>query len=323
MQRTRVARSLVFAIPIALVILGLVTVDSVRPFKEPYLTSASRANAINKAAQEYAVAVNTVLPENCGILQLPYMAYPENGPVNKVNDYDHFWTSLANPEKSWSYGAVKNTDASIWAAQLPNVPSNEQLEILRAGGFCAIHLDTRGLDAPSRVATADDLTARLGAPVATGLKGKWQLYDLANIAPTGPTPSKMQVDAFFHQPLVTADPATFTPRESALQDSWWWATAPESTLTITPTNAEYPVTRISGSVGATRCGATQATLTITSSDRTQITQVNATPGSKTEFELPLEQGTSSPIAVTLSTSTPGCPESGGEHYAQVFNIEAR
>ena len=31
-----------------------------------------------------------------------------------------------------------------WAAQLPQVPTNEQADYLRQAGFCAIHLDTRG-----------------------------------------------------------------------------------------------------------------------------------------------------------------------------------
>ena len=323
-QRTRIARSLVVALPVSLIILGLVAVDSVRPFKEPYLTSASQSNAINKAAQEYAVDVNAAIPENCGVLQLPYMAYPENGPVNRLNDYDHFWTSLANPEKSWSYGAVKNTDASVWAAQLPNVPSDSQLALMRAGGFCAIHLDTRGLDAPSTEATTTDLQSRLGAPVATGFKGKWLLYSLAQTPSTAGAPNEAEVDDFFHQPFVTADPETFSPRESALTNSWWWATAPEASLVIEPTSAESAMSRISGSLGATSCGTAIATIAATANGESVTANVQADPGAPTPFELLFPKDTANAVTVTVSTSSPSCATNSAKaQFAQLLNLNAQ
>jgi hypothetical protein len=96
------------------------------------------------------------------------MAYPEFGVVRGVNDYDHFWTSITNPGKRWSYGAVKNTDAGIWSGQIPELPTDEQVAAMRAGGFCAIHLDTRGYISEQLPAITDNMKSRFGEPVATG-----------------------------------------------------------------------------------------------------------------------------------------------------------
>ena len=145
--------------------------------------------------------MNAAIPEDCGVLQLPYMAYPEHGRERGINDYDHFWTSITNPGKQWSYGAVKYTDASTWAAQLPQVPTDEQVALLRGAGFCAIHLDTRGYvsEALAPIVQAD-LAARFGAPVATGFDGAWQLYAVGPATATTP-----EVEAFLDQPFISVD----------------------------------------------------------------------------------------------------------------------
>ena len=326
LRNTRAARVLVFSVPIAVVILGLVTVDSIRPFKEPYLESARKATHSVKAASDYATAVNAAIPGNCGILQLPYMAYPENMPLRKINDYDHFWISLMNPGKSWSYGAVKNTDASVWAAQLPNVPNDAQSALLRDGGFCAIHLDTRGLDAPSKIATRANLIERFGVPVATGLNDKWELYSLG-AAPQSFIESSWSTEtaSFFHQPLITADPVTVAARESALESSWWWTTAPEATFTITPTANDYPVTTISGRLGATTCAQSTARITVSSAGESVNQEVTGRQGFPADFSITLAKPSAEPITMTVSTTSPGCPVGATKvkNFSQMIDLAGR
>ena len=124
-------------------VLALTFVDAVLPFRQAYADNVSKGAEITKAGREYAADTNLAISEECGVLQLPIMGYPEFGVIGNVNDYDHFWTSITNPGKRWSYGAVKATDSYIWAGQLPPIPSSEQVALLRGGNFCAIHLDTR------------------------------------------------------------------------------------------------------------------------------------------------------------------------------------
>jgi hypothetical protein len=320
LHRTRIATRWAFAVPIALALLAITAVDTVYPFRAAYAGSVAEAGEATRAARAYASDVNAAIPADCGVLQLPYMAYPEHGLERGVNDYDHFWTSITNPGKEWSYGAVRNTDASIWAAQLPQVPTDAQMDLLRGAGFCAIHLDTRGYVIEALPPLQADLTARLGDPVATGFDGAWELYGLG--APAAGTPA---TEAFLHQPFVSVDLTQVTPRETALRSAWWWTREPRADFVLTPTSAGFPVTGVAGAIAAPECGAVPVTVTLTAGDQKQSTTVVARPTQPAAFDLAL--ATPSPEAAVLTVDTPGegCPVGDGDErrFAQVLDLAPR
>jgi len=317
-HRTRAAKRPLIAIPIAAVVLALTAIDSVLPFRSAYADNIKDAAEITKAGNEYREVVNAAIPENCGILQLPNMAYPEGGTVRGVNDYDHFWTSITNPEKKWSYGAVKNTDAGIWSAQLAELPTDQQVANMHAADFCAIHLDTRAFISERLPDITGNLENRLGAPVATGFDGEWLLFDITNSQPASPE----QSENFFHQPMITADPETTQPRETDMEDLWWWMKADRSVFTLTSTRPETPVITVRGQVKAPPCGARPITLILEADGQKDRTTVIADPNTPADFELTLP----SPAAVaTLEVQAPG-PECQGpdfewKRFAQVLNLQ--
>jgi hypothetical protein len=316
LARTRVARNPRFAIPVAVLVLALTAVDSVLPFRSAYAINAGEAAEITQAGRAYAIAVNRAIPERCGILQLPYMAYPEFGKVREINDYDHFWSSLTNPGKAWSYGAVKNTDAGIWSAQMPSLPTDEQVSLLRAGGFCAIHVDTRGYISEQLPALTGNLESRFGEPTATGFDDTWLLFDIRQ------APAADSAQDFFHQPLITEDSQTVQPRESALEQSWWWMKAPTTVFMLTSTRPETPVTTIRGSVQAPTCGARPVNLILAADGVESRTTVIADPETATPFELALPDPAS---VATLEVQAPGVgcegPEWEWKRYAQVLDLK--
>ncbi|MFM7146521.1 MAG: hypothetical protein ACKOW5_09330, partial [Actinomycetales bacterium] len=205
---------MVVAIPVAVVVLALTAVDAVAPFREPYATNVATASAQSQAAAQYATDLNTAIPENCAVLQLPYVPYPEAGDTRGMPDYEHFWTALANHDKSFTYGAVRATDASVWASQLAMVPSDATVELLRQAGFCAIHVDSRGYYAEEIGPVLENLTSRFGAPVASAVDGQWQAFSIGSAML--PAQWSDEVATFFGQALITADDATTGPRYSEL-----------------------------------------------------------------------------------------------------------
>jgi hypothetical protein len=323
LRRTRLATRPAIAVPIALVSLALVTTDSVLPFRDAYAGSVAEGQARTDAARAYATAVNAALPQDCGVLQLPYMAYPEFGVLRGINDYDHFWTSITNDAKEWSYGAVKNTDASIWAAQLPQVPSDEQVALLRGAGFCAIHFDTRGFISEALPPVVDNLTQRFGPPVATGNDGTWQLYSIGAATGSAQSPTP-EAASFLHQPLITPDDESVAARESELDHAWWWTTAPTASFTVTPTSPDAPLTAVSGTIGAPACGPLPVTVTLAGQDGEQSTTVIATPDAPVAFSLALGTPTAQPATLTVSAPGTGCPVDGQQtsHFAQVRDLSA-
>ncbi len=177
--RTRLGRTGPASIGVALAILVVVVVEQVLPFRAAYAQGAADGTAAMTEAREYAEAVNAAVPARCGVLQLPYVVYPEQGPMPPdLNDYEHFIHALVNDDKDFSYGAVKNTEAAIPLADLGNRQSPEQVAHLVDLGFCGIHLDHRGFTDRAWTWLTNDMTAQFGPPVATGKDGLWAFYAL-------------------------------------------------------------------------------------------------------------------------------------------------
>jgi hypothetical protein len=176
---TRLGRLGAGSVGIAVAILVVVVVEQVLPFRTAYAQGAADGSAALADARQYADAVNAAVPEHCGILQLPYVVYPEQGTITPaLNDYEHFVHALVNDRKDFSYGAVKNTEAAVPLADLGNRQSAAQVAHLVDMGFCGIHLDRRGFTDKAWTWLTNDMTAQLGPPAATGKGGVWAFYAL-------------------------------------------------------------------------------------------------------------------------------------------------
>lgn len=166
------------AVPVA--ILVVVVVEQVVPYRAVYLQAVGRYAEDTAWAREYAQDVNAAIAEDCGILQLPTMVYPENGSVPPaLNDYEHFWQPLTNPSKDFSFGAVRFSDADRVMQDLDFPLTPTKIEELQSLGFCAIHLDLRGYQPDEQASTLMNASQWLGSPAATGREGDWVLYRLA------------------------------------------------------------------------------------------------------------------------------------------------
>jgi hypothetical protein len=167
------------SIATACVVLLIVMLDVVSPYTPAVRTALSSGRDLRLAGEAYATAVNDVVPRHCGILQLPYVPFPEKEvPIGTMDDYQHFLVALTNPDKSWSYGAVKHTRRSDWAARLSDDVTAEDVQALHEGGFCGIHVDTTGYLLGDRAPALQRIRALLGAPSAQGNDGEWQFYRL-------------------------------------------------------------------------------------------------------------------------------------------------
>ena len=303
LARARWATKAPLAVLVAVGVLGITALDSTLPFRGAYADSVREAAGMTKDAKAYADALNAAIPADCGVLQLPYMGYPEHGVVRGINDYDHFWPALLNPGKQWSYGAVKNTDAGVWSAQLPPLPTQEQASLLAGAGFCAVHLDLRGFISEVRPQLTDAFRGRFGTEVASGKDGLWLAFPI-----TQQPAAQEQVEAFLHQPLIVNDPVSTHEREQDLTRSWWWLKDPRTTFTIRPTQAETPVRVVRGTVEAPSCGTRPATITLKGPTGHSTTTIVAKPGEAVPFEVRLEQPSAEVAALLIEA--PGEPCTG-------------
>lgn len=333
----RISTPVWIAVSLAVVILVITAVESVWPFRSIYAQNAIDGTEITQAAQGYVQQIDAKLPENCAILQLPYMVYPENAPILQINDYDHFLTSLTGTNKSWSYGAVKQTQASAWMSAQPEIPSLDHMATLAEAGFCGIHLDTRGYVKPAAERIALTLTERYGAPAATqrtsseSLTDDWLFFITDSTAKiTAPADWSPELTAFLNRPAITTDTTpnslTVAPRGSKDGLIWWWTIAPEATFTLHPVSNSAPLTSISGGIRIPECATSETeavTLTL-STGETMILEANrkTTTNFTLELKIPAPLGTNTTL--TVMSPVEGCQPAnfGYPQFAQVIDLIA-
>ena len=161
------------------VILAVVLVEQVFPYRAVYATTVARYSEDTTWAREYATTVNAAIPEKCGIAQFPSMVYPENGTIPpELNDYEHFWMPLTNPDKDFSFGAVRFSQAADLTKDFDLPLTDDEITRMKELGFCAIHLDLRGFEPADRAGVLLETGQLLGSSVATGREGDWVLYRL-------------------------------------------------------------------------------------------------------------------------------------------------
>lgn len=328
------------ALSIAVMIIGITAIESVWPFRETYARDSEVGSRISQSAQEYAKSIDLVLPQNCGVLQLPYMVYPENAPILRMNDYDHFWPSLVSTNKSWSYGAVKNTKASAWMASLPEIPTPADIDILGSAGFCGIHLDTRAWVNPAADRIIASLSERYGPPQVTQrISGKskrddWVFFVTSkDVSVVDPMNWSAELTNWFYRPAITtstnAADLTVAPRGSKDALTWWWTIKPEAVFTFHQLDDKNPLTSISGGLRIPECAdleSSSITLTLNTGE-SLIIEANAKKTTDFVIDLKDSEANVSGTKTTLTVSSPikGCqsPGFGYPQFVQVIDLVSR
>jgi phosphoglycerol transferase len=104
-----------------------------RTFKENYEQEA-----------DFIRGIEAAVPSNAMVFQLPYVPCPENPPVNRMKDYDHFRAYLHSKSLRWSYGAIKGRMTDGWQKTIAAKPVQEFVAILSLSGFNGIYVDRFG-----------------------------------------------------------------------------------------------------------------------------------------------------------------------------------
>lgn len=319
---------------LAAAITTVTTITQVVPFTNTYREATGAAAQTTMDAIQYTGLINNAIEQNCGVLQLPAAKYPENGNLLDMNDYEHFWTSLNDPSKSWTYGAVKNTSAAAWYNSLPEIPDSATTDLLARSGFCGIHVDLRAFVRPAQVRVLAELTGRFGSPILTfNPKGQpyWAFFTINPSAGLmQPTQWDQERKNFFYAPALTPDPQSISPRGSKGPDYWWWTTKPTGSFTLTQLDPTVGINTISGSIEIPDCAeelVTPVTVSLTQGSGSIENSVQLTaPGT---FSLTIDPSNSpdpqETFNIEISSDLPGCTPEGGlfEQFVKVTNLQAR
>ena len=111
------------------------------------------------------VFINTIessLPMNSAVYQLPYFPFPETPPLYRLQDYDMFIGFLHSTTLRWSYGGIKGRSGDLFYRSLSKEPIKKQIEVVKKMGFSGIYIDRRGFQ-DNGEEIIRDLTILLGA----------------------------------------------------------------------------------------------------------------------------------------------------------------
>jgi len=120
--------------------------------------------------------MEAALPPGASVFQLPYVAFPENGRVNGLEDYTMLRPYLVARGLRFSHGAMRGRRADDWSQKMAARPTRELVDALSYAGFSGIHVTRDAL--PDRGAALDaELSALLG-PALTSEGGGTAFYSL-------------------------------------------------------------------------------------------------------------------------------------------------
>lgn len=129
--------------------------------------------------EAYFASVEHSLPANSMVYQLPFMKFPENGPINHMNDYAPFLGYLFTDNLKWSYGAVRGRDKATADLNVDNGIGYRFLDGIKKAGFSGVYIDTDGYSDGGRQITEFYNSTGL-KPLISG-DGKLYVYDISNV----------------------------------------------------------------------------------------------------------------------------------------------
>ena len=229
----------------------------------PYAATA----ASYRSDQAFAEQIEQAAGDGAMIYQLPYVPFPENGPVLGTGPYEHVRPYLHARTLRWSFGAMKGRPED-WQAELAGAPPATLLPAIRAAGFTGVYVDRSGY--PDK---AEQLELELQRAVDTeplvSPDGRFTFFDLSAYTPPGD--ARALADATL-RPLRTDWGDQFSGRQQEGLDSTRWALVPDARLTVTNPSARQRSATLF--VRLARTGGDPATVIVTypdgSSERVQV-----------------------------------------------------
>ena len=287
------------AVSIAVVILAVLVFDSVIPYRSRFSTISTSSSAFSTAGYAYAADLNAAVPGKCGVLELPYLGYPELPPIVGLGSYDPMWPALTNSEKSWSFGAMRGTLANAWQVALGNEIDATAVRELEAGGFCAIHVDRRGFSPADADKVTAELAARLGPAVATGFGGNWLAFALPSAHAThGITVEDLatapqDTAVFYAPPAITPEVGVPVTPEHDATSEWWWLPVAPAAFDVKSIDPDVEFSSVTGELLAVECAAQEVTVELRSGGQTVSEIVELGPGERQSFALHVDTLTAS------------------------------
>jgi phosphoglycerol transferase len=155
---------IVFYVVLAVLLIVAVLDQSSRNYIPRYAEIKSEF----QSDDQFINGVDSALPKDAMVFQLPYVPFPEHPPFQRMFDYDHLRGYLHSQHLRWSYGTMKNRLGDLWLKQISALPVEQMIESLAFAGFSGIYVDRNGYTQDEATALEAQLRSTLQVgPVAS------------------------------------------------------------------------------------------------------------------------------------------------------------
>jgi phosphoglycerol transferase len=151
-RRPRLAR---IVVPVVLAV-GLLDQTSPRMIRAYAATKRAYASD-----GELVRRIEAAVPSGTMVFELPYVSFPESGPVNDVGGYDQLRPYLQARSLRWSFPTMRGRAGDVWAADVAKLEPSQMIATLTSAGFGGLLVDRSGY-ADQGAALEAALTAALG-----------------------------------------------------------------------------------------------------------------------------------------------------------------
>ena len=259
--------------------------------------------------EDFVSAIERRFPDGAKVVQLPYMAYPENGRLNAIADYGLFKGYLHSERLQWTYGAVRGRPRD-WLGYHKALTPEQLATGAAAAGFGGVYLDAYGYagGGAGQVQAALEKVAGGGAVIASA-GARLRFFDLrpaaARLAARTSAAERAGLEAALLHPVVLDAGDGFYYQETEGPTPFRWARGDARMKLDNPLRGVRTVRLTAQIFGG---GDAPSAVTVTLPDGTSKVVMASNAGAPLDLTFPLRTGTS---GVRLQTAGPAAPNPPG------------
>jgi phosphoglycerol transferase len=162
----------------ALLLVGLLALGLFDQTPRTIVPNYAHVQAQFKNDADFVAQIDSALPPESMVYQLPFTQFPEVVPPGRMIDYSHFRTYLHSDNLRWSYGQMRGRPTANREREMSAKPLDEQMVDLAALGFQGIWIDRLGY-ADNGADIEQRLASLLGVASIASADARFSFFDMS------------------------------------------------------------------------------------------------------------------------------------------------